>query len=197
MPSESLRSFVALPLSEATHDHLWRVEQKLKREMPPRAVRWVSPSKIHLTLFFLGDIMPEQLPEIKQALAVVAHNVQPFTATVKELGVFPHPGRPRVLWVGLEDPQNQLALLHAAVNEALASVGFEPETRPFTPHLTVGRVRRRVSRAASRQIGEVMTATQIGTLGEEPIETLALFRSDLKPSGAEYTALAIFSLGAE
>jgi 2'-5' RNA ligase len=194
MPSESIRSFVALPLSEEMHDHLWRVEQKLKREISGRAVRWVSPSKIHLTLFFLGDILPEQLPEIKEALAVVAHNVPPFTATVKGLGVFPHPGRPRVLWVGMEDPKDQLTLLHSAVNEALASVGFTPETRPFTPHLTVGRVRRRVSRADSRRIGEVMTSAQIGTLGKQPVEKLILFRSDLKPSGAEYTALAAFPL---
>jgi 2'-5' RNA ligase len=100
-----------------------------------------------------------------------------------------------VLWVGLHDPSEHLALLHLAVNEALAQLGYEPDHRPFHPHLTLGRVRRKASRAEARRIGEIMTRTPVETLGEETFSELVLFRSDLRPTGAVYTPLATFTLG--
>ncbi|MGC9358536.1 MAG: RNA 2',3'-cyclic phosphodiesterase, partial [Anaerolineae bacterium] len=111
------------------------------------------------------------------------------------LGAFPNTRNPRVIWVGVEEPTGRLALLHKAVNEALERVGFEPETRPFKPHLTLGRTRRRISRSQARLIGQEIDAAKIGLLTEEEAREIILFQSDLKPTGAEYTALKTFALG--
>jgi 2'-5' RNA ligase len=193
---ETLRLFVALPLGEATHKRLGGVQRKLQRVLPGGAVRWVKPAKIHLTLFFLGDTPRERVDPIAEALSVVTRNVPSFPFRVKGLGAFPNTRRPRVIWVGVEEPTGRLTLLHTAVNEALARVGYEPETRPFTPHLTVGRIRRRTSRSKARLIGQEIDVAKIGLLTEEEARELVLFRSELKPTGAEYTALRTFELGA-
>lgn len=192
---ETLRAFVALPLSEELHEQLGRVQRRLQQDMPTRAVKWVSPEKIHLTLFFLGDIFASRVELIKEALAVVARNAAPITVDIQELGVFPRPSRARVLWVGMHDPDEHLALLHLAVNEALEQLGYEPDRRPFKLHLTLGRVRRRTSRSDARYIGELMTRMEIGTLGRETFDELVFFRSELRPTGAVHTRLATFTLG--
>jgi len=191
---ETLRTFVALPLSEEMHQQLGRVQRRLQHDIPHRAVKWVSPKKIHLTLFFLGEIFASRVDAIKEALAVVARNAPPIQVDIRELGVFPNPNRARVLWVGMDDPEEYLALLHLAVNEALEQLGYEPDRRPFKPHLTLGRVRRKTSRSEARRIGTLMTQTEIGTLGKETLDELVLFRSELKPTGAVYTRLGTFKL---
>ncbi|MGC9397970.1 MAG: RNA 2',3'-cyclic phosphodiesterase [Anaerolineae bacterium] len=195
MSDKTVRAFVALPLSEDTHRQLDRVQRRLQRDCPPGAVKWVSPEKIHLTLFFLGDVLVERIDALREALTVVARNAAPIKTDIGGLGVFPNPNRARVLWVGVGDPAEHLALLHLAVNEALAQLGYEPDRRPFHPHLTLGRVRRRTSRADVRHIGELVTRTEIGTLGRETFDEVVLFRSDLTPTGAEYMRLATFRLG--
>jgi 2'-5' RNA ligase len=191
---ETLRTFVALPLSEEMHQQLRRVQRRLQHDIPHRAVKWVSPKKIHLTLFFLGEIFASRVDAIKEALAVVARNAPPIQVDIRELGVFPNPNRARVLWVGMDDPEEYLALLHLAVNEALEQLGYEPDRRPFKPHLTLGRVRRKTSRSEARRIGKLMTQTEIGSLGKETLDELVLFRSELKPTGAVYTRLGTFKL---
>lgn len=192
---ETLRLFVALPLGEASHKRLGGVQRKLQRVLPGGAVRWVKPAKIHLTLFFLGDTSRERVEPIAEALNVVTRNMPAFPFCLEGLGAFPNTRNPRVIWVGVEEPTGRLALLHKAVNEALERVGFEPETRPFKPHLTLGRTRRRISRSQARLIGQEIDAAKIGLLTEEEAREIILFQSDLKPTGAEYTALKTFTLG--
>ncbi len=138
----TLRTFVALPLPTEIHQALKALQDRLKRHAvlrpaPTGVVRWVDPESIHLTLHFLGDILPERVEPIKTALTVVARNVQPFAFQTGTLGAFPNLNRPQVIWVGVQDPTSWLTLLHAAVNEALASLGFQPEQRHFSPHLTL------------------------------------------------------------
>jgi 2'-5' RNA ligase len=156
----------------------------------------VNPEGIHLTVFFIGDVILERIEPTKAALAAVARNVPAFSYQVRDLGAFPNLGRPRVVWVGVEDTEKHLALVHQAVNEALSKVGFTPETRRFSPHLTLGRVRRKASRADKRRIGDAVAAAREENvdLGEEPAQEIILFRSILKSTGAEYTPLARFPL---
>ena len=195
MANELLRTFVALPLSEALHDQLAEVQKPLKRRCPGESVRWVDPHSIHLTLFFLGEILPNCIPSVKEALHVVARTMVPFTFHVEGLGAFPNVKRPRVIWVGLQEPTGKLALLHQAVNEALSHVGFKPENRPFNPHLTLGRVRRQTAAEELRKIEKVIVETSVDRVGTEDATEIILFRSILKPGGAEYTPLERFPLG--
>jgi 2'-5' RNA ligase len=192
--AETIRAFVAIPLPDPLLAQLERVQRRLEGDVPPRSVRWVRPDGIHLTLKFLGDTSTERIPEIRAALGAVGRNAPPFDFAVAELGCFPDPRRPRVVWVGVQEPTGRLAALQDAVEEVLAPFGYRPEGRGFTPHLTLGRVQRRVDRRDLPRIGEVVSAMGVGTLGEVSVDRFALIRSILKPTGAEYTALAEFPL---
>ena len=191
---ETLRTFIAVPLSSSVIEELNTLERELKRACPRGAVKWVPPDRIHLTLHFLGDILPNRLAPIKEALNVVARNVPTFTFEAANLGAFPNPHRPRVIWVGVRDESSWLALLHEAVNEAMERLGFERERRKFSPHLTLGRVRRRAGAQEARAIGQVLADQQVGRLGQVAVKKLIFFQSVLRSTGAEYSPLAEFPL---
>jgi 2'-5' RNA ligase len=193
--SETIRAFIAIPLPESLLKRLVRVQRQLQQQVPPRSVRWVRPEGIHLTLKFLGDMSTTKLPQIEAALAAVARNGPACTFTVAGLGCFPNPRRPRVVWVGIEEPTGRLAALQDAIEEVVAPFGYPPEGRGFTPHLTLGRVHRKANHSDRARIGEVVTTTEVGTLSQVPVGHFSLIRSDLKPTGAEYTTLAEFRLG--
>ncbi len=194
MSEERIRAFVAVPLAEALHVELARLQRRLRQRIP-YGVRWVRTEGIHLTLFFLGEIPSAQVEPISAALKVVTRHIPPFVLEPGGLGAFPSPRRPRVLWVGIEGGE-PLTLLHAAVNEALASLGHRPDERPFHPHLTLGRLQRGLRRDEVAAIGERFQSEMGRTLplSLSPAEEIILFRSILRPSGAEYQPLRHFQL---
>lgn len=196
-PPEVLRCFIALPLSATVTAGLDAVQRQLKRRCPSSAVRWVAPASIHLTLCFLGDVLDERVAEIKAGLGVVTRYAERFTLEVGGLGGFPNAREPRVVWVGIQEPTGQLNALAELVREAMARVGFTPEARAFSPHLTLARVQRHASRDESRTVGDCVSQTAVGTLGQVQAEQITLFRSFLKSTGAEYTPLATFPLQRE
>jgi 2'-5' RNA ligase len=191
---ENLRIFVAIPLPETLLERLADVQYRLQGKVPHRSVRWVRSEGIHLTLKFLGDTPREKIPTIQEALTVVARNAPTCTVTAEGLGCFPSPRRPRVIWVGVNEPTGTLKVLYQAIEEAMTSLGYKPERHSFTPHLTLGRVRRGTSREEQRQISEAVTGTRVGELEAFTAEGFELIRSELKPSGAEYTTLETFEL---
>lgn len=193
---ETIRTFVAIVLPEPLLRQLAQVQRQLEKKAPPESVRWVNPEGIHLTLKFLGDTPVAKLESIRAALAAVAARSAPCTFTVGGLGCFPNARRPRVLWVGVQPVGGELAALQRAVEAAMKPLGFPPEDREFTPHLTLGRVRDRVAPADLARLGALISSTEVGTLGEVTARHFALIQSVLKPTGAEYTPLAEFSLGA-
>lgn len=196
MPTaEMLRTFVAVPLSQPLHAGLARAQRDLQRLCPVGAVRWVKTEGIHLTLFFLGETPSARVADIERVLTPVAQAAQPLQFTVGGVGAFPNLTRPNVIWVGVRDTAGTLTPLHRAVNAALASLGFQPEDRAFTPHLTLGRVNRDSGSDVVRRVGEAVGRFTLESLGEESPRQIVLFRSELRPTGAEYTALRVFPLG--
>lgn len=189
-----LRIFVAVPLPESLLERLGDVQHRLQGKVPHRSVRWVKPEGVHLTLKFLGDTPADEIPTIEDALTVVARNAPPFSLTAAGLGCFPSPSRPRVLWVGVDEPTGCLKVLYKAVEEAMTSLGYKPERHGFSPHLTLGRVRRGAAQGDLKQIGDAVTGTTVGELTVFRAETFELIRSELKPTGAEYTTLSAFTL---
>ncbi len=185
----TLRTFIAIELSRELKDGLGRLQESLRGQMPPRSVRWVQPDGIHLTLKFLGDTPEDKLKAIEAALARAAAESAPFSFTVGSLGCFPNARQPRVVWVGLQEPTGALARLQQAVEAHVAPLGFPTEKRPFSPHLTLGRVQKHASRSEVRQIGEVVAASTVGTLGQMVATAVSYIKSDLRPSGAVYTTL--------
>ena len=191
---EIIRAFIAIPLPHPLLEKLTTLQRQLESRVPPRSVRWVRVEGIHLTLKFLGDTSTGRLAKIKQVLAAVARHAPACTFTIEGLGCFPNPRRPRVVWVGVQEPTGRLAALQEAIEEVLAPFGYPPEGRGFTPHLTLGRIRRRTPRGDVARAGEVVTSTMVELLAEVPADHFALIRSVLKPTGAEYTVLEKFPL---
>lgn len=191
---ETIRAFVAVPLPGSLLDELANLQRTLKGQVPDRSVRWVRTEGIHLTLKFLGDMPVDKLPAIKQALTAVARHAPSCAFTVGGLGCFPNPRRPRVVWVGVQEPTGRLAAVQDAIEEVMAPLGYEPEGRGFRPHLTLGRIGRRTSRDDAARVGAVVASTDVGQLAGVAATRFDLIRSVLKPSGAEYTTLAEFPL---
>jgi 2'-5' RNA ligase len=139
---------------------------------------------LHLTLRFLGWTDPATVDGLRAPLAAAAAACPKFAMRLRGLGTFPEQGRPRILWVGLEVPREAL-LLQEACERIAVRAGFEPEPRPFRPHLTLGRWRD----------GGRRPVLPDADLGEGVVERLVLFRSDLRPAGAIYTPIGTFPLG--
>jgi 2'-5' RNA ligase len=181
-PDQSIRAFLALEIGSTMRERLAELQESLAQRV--RGVRWVRPEGIHLTLRFLGQGSAAALDRLKRPLADAAQACPAGDAWMRGLGVFPERGAPRVLWIGLGLPEPAL-LLQAACERAALEAGFPREDRPFKPHLTLGRWRDRAPRP------ELPDAD----LGTTPLERLVLYRSQLKPTGAVYTALDAFPLG--
>lgn len=192
----TVRTFIAIELDAALKQDLRRVQRQLDGQLAPRSVRWVREQGIHLTLKFLGDTPLDQVDEIAAAVAGATVDVDPIDVVVGGLGCFPNTRRPRVIWVGLKDPSGELLRLQDAVEVHVSPLGYPRETRPFRPHLTLGRVHRQASKPSVREVGQLVETTDPGILRTMTVDSLSFIRSDLKPSGAVYTTLLAMSLGA-
>jgi 2'-5' RNA ligase len=192
---EQIRTFIAIELSQDLRDSLIRLQDRLKRQVPERSVRWVRPEGIHLTLKFLGDVPAKRVADISQAVETACRGFSRFTIELAGLGCFPNMRRPRVMWVGVREPSGTLVRLQEAVEGALVELGFEPEGRSFSPHLTLGRVQRNVDWSDRQRLGELIAQSDVGLLGRMSAATVDVMRSDLRPAGAVYIALAHAPLG--
>jgi RNA 2',3'-cyclic 3'-phosphodiesterase len=186
-----IRAFVAVLLDEATRAALGAQIARLRDEA--RGVGWVPPDNLHVTLKFLGRVEPARLPAIGAALAGVAAGAGRFDLDVRGLGAFPTPTRPRVIWAGIGRGAEPLAALAGGVERGLAGLGFAPEDRPFSAHVTLGRVR--------EPRRDPALAAALGAGGGRPFGTvrvarLSLMQSHLSPAGARYTELDGWSLDA-
>ncbi|MWC27676.1 RNA 2',3'-cyclic phosphodiesterase [Paenibacillus sp. MMS18-CY102] len=133
------RLFVAVPLPEAIKKAIGTWSNEIRDTQPFR--KWTHEADLHITLQFLGDTEPSQLPELIDALASAARSgeTQPFRLTLQDVGVFGMPKQPRVLWIGLHGELDLLSRLHQATVSATAPLGFSIEARPYSPHLTIAR----------------------------------------------------------
>ncbi len=187
---DAIRAFIAIELPEAILGELDNIESRLKPQMPHEALRWVKADSIHLTLKFLGQVPSDQLGLIISSLRTAVAPHGPFVLEVKGAGCFPNIHRPRVVWVGVQEHDHRLHGLQRAVENAIAPLGYPTEIRDFTPHLTLGRVARDARQVDQKKIGDLVEAAGVGSLGQWEVREVALIKSDLKPSGAEYTVLA-------
>jgi 2'-5' RNA ligase len=168
---------------------------ELKKRLPAAPVRWVTPANIHLTIKFLGDVSVGNLDLLTKMLQAEAGRHPAFEVRVGGLGAFPSNRRPRVVWVGVEAPA-ELAALQRGVEAEMARLGYEPEPRAFSPHLTLGRVIRNAASDDLRRLSEALERNPVGALGSFRVAAVHLFRSDLQPGGAVYTRLFSANLSA-
>lgn len=199
MPDEILRTFIAIELDEALRAALGGIEDELKRQVPPRSVKWVAPEGIHLTLKFLGDTPTSRVSEVQAALQAACAGFGPFEFSVEGRGCFPNFRRPRVVWVAVRDPKGGqlLARLQAAVERHVAPLGWPTEERGFSPHLTLGRVGKTADGQTAAAVGQAVEKTVVEHVGTQLVTAVSLIRSDLRPTGAVYTQLLHIPLAKE
>ena len=188
MQSMMLRSFVAVELPAEIQNAIARSLASLQKTLPKPLVRWVAPQNVHLTLKFLGDVSPANLDRMANALRIEAEGHGTFSISVGGLGAFPSSRRARVIWIGLQAPPSLLAL-QRGVEAASASLGYATENRPFSPHLTVGRVGQNVTVTDLQKIRTALEGTKVGNLGTVNVDAIHIFKSDLRPGGSVYTHL--------
>ena len=184
---ERIRAFVAVMTSADLH----RACNRLAEEGRGLGLRWVRPESIHLTLRFWGDLQTDAVPAVCEGLQRAADASAPFLAVARGLGCFPNAGRPRVLWVGLEDSQNQLVRLRRLLDASLTAAGMAGEEKSFRPHLTVARARRAPGRGV---LDAFLDAHKYQTFGHVAVSQIHLVRSDLSGKGAVHTRLYSFPL---
>jgi 2'-5' RNA ligase len=191
----TLRAFIAVDLPPDVRTQLDAMTGRLRRLPGQECMRFVAASGIHLTLKFLGEISPDLAAGVHNVLDDAASSVPGFTIRLRGVGSFPSSRQPRVLWVGLDDPRGMLKTLQRAVEEGCAHLKLPAEDRPFSPHLTLGRVRREAGAGAGAFVRSVLESERTLDFGEMPVDAVHLFRSDLRPSGAVYSRLHSAALG--
>ena len=185
-----IRSFLAIELPKPILGKIEEVQGDLRTTHAD--VRWVSPEKIHVTLKFFGNIEESRIDLIFKSIEEPMRDALPFSVRVRGAGAFPSLKNPRVIWMGLADGKEMLISLQKQIEDRLAKIGFEPEDRPFQPHLTLGRMKSSRGKEELVRRMEKYTEEEFGAF---QVERVVLFKSDLRPSGPIYTLLRVLRLG--
>ena len=182
-----LRAFIAVEIPAELRQRVGQTTASLREEIGA-LVRWVPPENMHLTLKFLGDVAPSNVEMLSQMLRAEAGLLPCFDIHVGGLGSFPSLKRPRVLYVGIRAPAS-LEALQRGVESGARRLGYETEERGFSPHLTIGRLRQNATGTDQQTIRRALERTTIDSLGTARVDSVHLYKSDLKPSGSVYTRL--------
>src|SRR4030066_293509 len=189
MRDQTIRSFIAIELPEAVKKGLQQLQTELT--LPRYSfVKCVAPEGIHLTLKFLGNVSAQKVAEITRVMEQASQGVSPFQLQITEVGAFPNMRQPRVLWVGIKGELDKLIAWQKRIDDGLVPLGFAKEVRPFTPHLTLARVRENCSPGDRRGLGELVMKTPVEIDYKLMVNSLSLMRSQLSPGGAVYSRLA-------
>lgn len=187
--TQSIRCFVAIEIPEPIQNRLARIQETLRQQI--QKASWVKPGNIHLTLKFLGDVDPDDLDSIEEAIKEATSRHHSFSLRIGGVGAFPNLARPRVIWTGVKVGAEQVSALAQDINLALSHCGFPLEAKKFNPHLTIARLKERVDlrpytnhyRQYDRIDGTEMT-----------VDTISLVQSQLDPKGAIYSTLQSYLL---
>jgi 2'-5' RNA ligase len=188
-----IRAFIAVELPEELKKELAALEMLLKNNGPP-IVKWADPNSIHITLKFLGEIATESAEELMLALEEAAQGVAPFKLEVRKLGAFPAPDRPQVIWVGVKGEVDKISGLRQKIEANCEQLGFSRENRPFTPHLTLGRVRDEARPNERQRLGKQLMETSFTSLHNVEVKEINLLKSHLTPAGAIHTIIGTVKL---
>ena len=184
-----MRAFVAVEIPEAVKEGLAAVQARLKSAGV--AASWSRPEAVHLTLKFLGEVSEARAPEIIAALALAAKGAARFRLCAEGVGTFPGPAAARVVWLGVTGDVGSLRALRNAVERVMGDLGMKPDDRPYTPHLTLGRIRQiRKREAWLTGLNEVRNVRLPGF----DVTAVSLISSDPRPEGAVYRELGSVTL---
>jgi len=190
---EQVRSFIAIELPDELKLELVQLEGRLKSSNPP-SVKWVDPDGIHLTLKFLGNVAVDKIGKITKVMEEATRGIPSFNLKVRELGVFPNLRRVQVAWVGVQGEVDKLGQLQERIESGLAPLGFAPESRKFSPHLTLARLRNQASLNERQSFGQLIATTKFEAVHGIKVDAISLVRSQLTREGAIYSRISSASL---
>jgi RNA 2',3'-cyclic 3'-phosphodiesterase len=191
--SKQIRSFIAIELPPDIRSKLDELQKELKLSKLQQ-VKWANPSGIHLTLKFLGNVDISDVEKITNAITESCLGYKKFTLELSELGVFPNYRRPRVIWLGVGGQMDILLKLQKQIDDKLELIGFPQEKRPFSPHVTLGRVRDSITSYEQEQYGGVIQNKKYSERHIVTVASINLMRSQLQPTGAVYTEISAIKL---
>jgi len=182
-----LRAFIAVEIPLEIRQTVCNATSDLQKRVGS-LVRWVPMENMHLTLKFLGDVSPSNVDLLTEMLRAEADLFRCFEFKLSGLGSFPNLKRPRVIYIGIHAPA-VLETLHRGIDSASRKLGYDSEERGFSPHLTIGRVKQNVTSSEQQTIRRALEETKIDALGVAQVDSVHLYKSDLKPTGSVYTRL--------
>ena len=183
-----MRIFIAIEIPQNIRVKITEITDYLQSKTSPTAVKWVDYENLHLTIKFIGETKQEKIEEITKVLSQSLAHQAPFSLEIGGLGMYPNNTNPRVIWLGVTGGEPLIAM-HNMLDQKLASLGIQREGRPFSPHLTIARLRRNTDAASSKTIGRTLSQFRVDSLGLFNIDRVQLFQSVLTPSGPIYTTL--------
>ncbi|MCX5702566.1 MAG: RNA 2',3'-cyclic phosphodiesterase [Candidatus Omnitrophica bacterium] len=187
-----MRAFIAIELSQEIKDSLSQLQERLKSSQAD--VKWVSPQNIHLTLKFLGEVDESKLEKIGEILETLKADKTPFYMRLSSVGAFPKTNYPRVIWAGIDKGDTETKEIAKFLEEKIAKLGIPAEDRPFSSHITIGRVKSGLNREGLvKKLNESVNHFAKANL-EFQVEKITLFKSTLTPKGPVYEILKEVSL---
>lgn len=182
------RIFIAIDISNKARESATAYINALRADFWRINVGWEHPEKLHFTIRFLGETDEDQLHRVLIAVEKTAHQHQPCQVRIVNTGVFPHPKKPKVLWLGVKQGEDEIVKTNKDLESGLQTAGFAPESRRFHPHLTIARIRDQIK---SRELVRVHKQRQF-----EPIEFtargLTIYESKLQKTGSVYSSVRFF-----
>ncbi len=180
-----MRTFIAIELDDAVKRQLRNLQERLRPQCGN--LKWVEPNLIHLTLKFLGEIADKQVASVSEAMGQLAQECRQFDIRIRNTGTFPPHGGVKVVWVGIEDPNDGLARCQERCEDLLASLGFPKERRRFSPHLTLARNR---DLSGSGAVRVALDREPPFDAGIQTATSVNFFQSTLTPRGPIYNVLS-------
>jgi RNA 2',3'-cyclic 3'-phosphodiesterase len=185
------RTFLGIGIDKAVRQSAIKLQEELAQSAAD--VKWVEPVNLHLTLLFLGEVDDRELVDICRATSSAAAEIEKFSMALEGVGAFPNPRRPRNLWLGVGQGRESVLALHAVIEAPLLELGcYRREARPFSPHLTLGRVN---SAAGEESVAPLLAKYALRSCGETTVSEVQIMTSKLKSSGPEYTVVGRARLG--
>lgn len=191
---KAIRAFVAIEIPGDVRDRLAVVQNKLRSSLPRHAASWTKPDAMHLTLRFLGNIVPQHLPAIEMQLRGALSGFGELELTCARLGCFPDSRHARVIWAGVQDAADRLPQLHRRIDAAVREFAEKPAEARFVGHVTLARPKP-LSRPDTERLARFLNAAADRTFGSWTAREVILWRSELSPAGARYHELARISFG--
>jgi 2'-5' RNA ligase len=186
---EQVRSFIAIEIPDELKTVFTRLQDRLKLGKHT-SVKWVNPRSMHLTLKFLGNIDKDRINSIVSVMEAVVQGIAPFRIEVNELGGFPNLRRVQVVWVGIGGEMDKISRLQQQIESGLFHLGFAVESRPFTPHLTLARLRERASLEERQSLGQLIADSGFKGGYTINVEAISLMMSRLSREGAIYKQIS-------